>query len=56
MFLETPRKTTSHGQSGCGEIVVTAPHVAIINAIDDACGARVRTLPATPDKVLAALK
>jgi aldehyde oxidoreductase len=56
MFLETPRKNTSHGQSGCGEIVVTAPHVAILNAIDDACGARVRALPATPGKVLAALK
>ena len=56
MFLETPRKATSHGQSGVGEVVTCSPHVAVINAIDDACGARVRALPATPDKVLAALK
>jgi len=56
MFLETPRSATSHGQSGVGEIVTTSPHVSVINAIDDACGARVRDLPATPDKVLAALK
>lgn len=35
---------------------LTAPHAAIVNAIDDACGARVRHLPALPEKVLAAMK
>jgi len=34
--------------------VPTAP--AIINAIHDAVGVRIRDLPATPDKILAALK
>jgi aldehyde oxidoreductase len=34
-------------------MVCTAP--AVINAIYDACGARVYALPATPDKVKAAL-
>jgi xanthine dehydrogenase YagR molybdenum-binding subunit len=28
---------------------------AIANAIHNACGARIRSLPCTPDKVLAAL-
>jgi len=56
MFLETPRKNSAFGSSGVGEIVTTSPHVSVINAIDDACGARIRVLPATPEKVLAALK
>ena len=34
-------------------MVSTAP--AVINAIYNACGARVRHLPATPDKIKAAL-
>jgi aldehyde oxidoreductase len=56
MYKETPRPTGPFGASGCGEAPLTAPHVAIINAIDDACGARVRHLPALPEKVLAAMK
>jgi len=56
MFMETPRKHSALGSSGVGESVLTSPHVSIVNAIDDACGARVRILPATPDKILAALK
>jgi aldehyde oxidoreductase len=56
MYLETPRALAPFGASGCGEIALTAPHSAIINAIDDACGARVRHLPALPEKVLASLK
>jgi len=34
---------------------LSAPHPAIINAIYNACGARVRHLPARPEKVLAAM-
>jgi aldehyde oxidoreductase len=56
MYLETPRPLGPFGASGCGEAPLTAPHAAIINAIDDACGARVRHLPALPEKVLAAMK
>ena len=56
MFLETRRPNSALGSSGVGEVPLTSPHVSIVNAIDDACGARVRALPATPDKVLAALK
>jgi len=56
-YLETPRPEGGPwGASGCGEAPLTAPHVAIINAIDNACGARVRHLPALPEKVLRAMK
>jgi aldehyde oxidoreductase len=55
-FTETPRATGPFGAGGCGEIPLTSPHAAIINAIYHACGARVTHLPARPEKVLAALK
>ena len=56
MFLETPRTHSKLGCSGAGESVTSAPHVAVINAIDDACGARIRRMPAYPERVLEALK
>jgi CO/xanthine dehydrogenase Mo-binding subunit len=44
------------GAKGIGEpaMIPTAP--AILNAIEDAVGIRLYEMPATPDKVLAALK
>ena len=56
LYLETPRKHSAFGCSGCGEVVLSSPHASVINAIDDACGARIRHLPAYPEKVLAALE
>ncbi|MDD3295075.1 MAG: molybdopterin-dependent oxidoreductase, partial [Geobacteraceae bacterium] len=56
IFLETPREATAFGQAGVGEGPLTSPHVSIVNAIADACGARIRSLPAYPAKVLKALK
>ena len=53
---ETYRPQGPFGSAGCGELPTTAPHPAIINAIYDACGVRITHLPATPDKVLAALE
>ena len=55
VYVETPRKDGPFGASGVGEMPLTAPHPAIINAIYNACGARVRHLPARPEKVLAAM-
>jgi len=55
IYYDNPRKTGPFGASGVGELPNTAPHAAIINAIYWACGARVRELPAYPQKVLAAL-
>ena len=55
VYVETPREHGPFGASGVGEMPLTAPHPAIINAITDACGARVMHLPARPEKVLAAM-
>jgi aldehyde oxidoreductase len=35
---------------------LAAPHAAICNGIFAACGARIKELPATPDKVKAAMR
>ncbi|NDV19868.1 molybdopterin-dependent oxidoreductase [Pseudodesulfovibrio sp. JC047] len=56
IYVETPRPDGPFGASGVGEMPLTAPHAAIINAIYNACGARIRKLPAYPEKVLAAMK
>ena len=55
-IIETPDKDGPFGAKGIGEpgCVPTAPAVA--NAIYDAVGVRITTLPITPEKVLAALK
>ena len=55
VYIESPREAGPFGASGVGELPLTAPHCAIINAIAKACGARVRDMPARPEKVLAAM-
>ncbi len=54
IFVENPREAGPHGSCGCSECYQSSGHMAVINAIDNACGARVYALPATPDKVKAA--
>ncbi len=56
VYFEEHRRDGPHGAAGIGELPLTAPHPAIINAIYNACGARVTKLPARPEKVLAALR
>jgi aldehyde oxidoreductase len=53
--LDIPRKKGPFGASGTAEYAdaLTAP--PIMNAVANACGARIRDLPATPDKVKEAL-
>jgi aldehyde oxidoreductase len=53
--VETPRKDGPFGAAGVGELPLTSPHASIANAIYNACGARIRKLPARPEKVLAAM-
>ncbi len=53
---ETPRKEGTLGSTGVGEMAMLSTAPAVINAIEDACGARITELPATPERVLAALK
>ena len=55
-WSETYRPNGPYGAAGCGEAPLDAPHPAVLNAIFAATGARVTRIPATPDKVLAALK
>jgi aldehyde oxidoreductase len=54
--LDIPRKKGPFGASGTAEYADAPTAPAIMNAVANACGARIRDLPATPDKVLAALK
>jgi xanthine dehydrogenase molybdenum-binding subunit len=56
VIVETDEKDGPFGAKGIGEpgLVPTAP--AIANAVYDAVGVRIKDLPITPEKVLAALK
>jgi aldehyde oxidoreductase len=53
IFMETPRPNGPHGSCGCSEVFQSSNHMAVINAINNACGVRIYALPATPDKVKA---
>jgi aldehyde oxidoreductase len=55
-YQQTPRPHGTFGAGGCGELPLTCPHAAIINAIYNACGVRITKLPALPEKVLTGLK
>jgi isoquinoline 1-oxidoreductase len=48
--------STGNYPAGVGEPAVTVVAPAVANAVYNAVGARVRTLPLTPDKVKAAMK
>ena len=52
---ETPRLGGPLGATGIGEMTMTSTAPAVTNAIYNACGARIYSLPATPEKVKAAL-
>ena len=56
IYVETPRPEGPFGAAGVGELPLTSPHAAIINAVYNACGVRITQLPALPEKVLAGLK
>lgn len=55
IIRETPRSRGTLGATGVGEMAMTSTAPAVINAIKDACGVWIRELPATPEKVKAAL-
>jgi aldehyde oxidoreductase len=52
---ETPRNRGTLGATGIGEMTMVSTAPAVTNAIYNACGARIYHLPATPDKVKAAI-
>jgi aldehyde oxidoreductase len=55
ILVETPRELGTLGSVGVGEMAMVSTAPAIVNAIRDACGAMVFELPATSDRVRAAL-
>jgi len=52
---ETARTNGTLGATGIGEITMVSTAPAVINAINNACGVRIYDLPATSDKIKAAL-
>ena len=54
VFVEdNPRPKGPHGSSGCAEVFQCSNHMAVINAIHNACGVRIYDLPAIPEKIKA---
>jgi CO/xanthine dehydrogenase Mo-binding subunit len=54
-ILERPASDGPFGGKGIGEMTANAPIPAIANAIFDACGVRLESMPFTPEKVLRGL-
>jgi CO/xanthine dehydrogenase Mo-binding subunit len=55
VIIERPALNGPYGAKGIGEMTANAPIPAIANAIYNACGVRVRSIPITPEKVLRGL-
>lgn len=56
IFVEDEEISGPYGAKGLGEPVMLATAPAVLNAIYDAINVRIYDLPATPDKVLLAIK
>ncbi len=56
LYNETFRTNGTFGGVGCAEVVMMGAAPAIVNAIYNACGARITEFPARPERILAALK
>ncbi|WP_430883885.1 xanthine dehydrogenase family protein molybdopterin-binding subunit [Fusibacter sp. JL216-2] len=56
VIIEDPENTAPYGAKGIGEPVMVPVAPAILNAIYDAIGVRILEVPATPEKVLKAIK
>jgi CO/xanthine dehydrogenase Mo-binding subunit len=56
VVLERPSDDGPFGAKGVGEMTANSPIPAIANAIYDAVGVRVDSLPITPEKVLRAIQ
>ena len=55
-FVDYPDPVGPYGAVGISEFSMNAAGTAIANAIHDAVGVRIYSAPATPERVLAALK
>ena len=55
-LIESNEELGPFGAKGVGEGAIIPTAVAIVNAVNDAIGVRIRDLPITPEKIIAALK
>ena len=55
IHYERPDEVGPWGSSGASEAFQASGHVAVLNAIYNACGVRIHEIPATPDKIKAGL-
>ena len=55
VILEYPSANGPYGVKGVGEMTANSPIPAIVNAINNALGVRITTLPVTPEVILQAL-
>jgi CO/xanthine dehydrogenase Mo-binding subunit len=55
VILERPAENGPFGGKGIGEMTANSPIPAIANAIYDACGVRVESMPITPEQILRGL-
>jgi CO/xanthine dehydrogenase Mo-binding subunit len=56
ILVENPYSGSPHGAKGVGELPMDVAAPAVVAAIHDATGVWIHELPATPEKVLAALR
>jgi CO/xanthine dehydrogenase Mo-binding subunit len=56
VVLEIPSANGPYGVKGVGEMTANSPIPAIVNAIYDACGVRIDSLPVTPEAILRGLE
>jgi len=55
VILESPNPAHPYGVRGCGEMSIIPPAAALANAIHNATGVRLNSMPMAPHKVCAAL-
>jgi CO/xanthine dehydrogenase Mo-binding subunit/aerobic-type carbon monoxide dehydrogenase small subunit (CoxS/CutS family) len=56
ILVEVPSQYGPYGVKGLGEAAMLPSTPSIINAVSRAIGTRIRTIPATPERVLAAIQ
>jgi putative selenate reductase molybdopterin-binding subunit len=54
-FVKTHEPTGPFGAKAVAEIPINAPAPALVNAIYNACGVRIRKLPVSPEAILRGL-
>ena len=56
ILVEAPFSGSPHGAKGVGELPMNVAAPAVVDAIHDAVGVWITELPATPERVIAALE